>query len=63
MDLPIAESFIYFQATSAWHTKRLLLFAYRIDVATQENTWTQVPILLILVDRQYERDRVDCTVM
>ena len=36
-----------------------LTFTYRVDVAPEENTWTQVPILLIFVDRQYERDSVE----
>ena len=36
-----------------------LTFTYRVDVAPEENTWTQVPMLLIFVDRQYERDSVD----
>lgn len=36
-----------------------LIFTYRADVATEENTWTQVPTLLIIVDRQYERDCVE----
>ena len=35
-----------------------LTFTYRVDVAPEENTWTQVPMLLIFVDRQYERDCV-----
>lgn len=35
-----------------------LTFTYRVNVAPEENTWTQVPILLIFVDRQYERDSV-----
>lgn len=36
-----------------------LIFTYRADVAPEENTWTQVPVLLIFVDRQYERDEVE----
>ncbi len=36
-----------------------LTFTYCIDVADKENTWTRVPILLIFVDRQYERDSVE----
>ena len=36
-----------------------LTFTYHVDVADKENTWTQVPVLLIVVDRQYERDRVE----
>ena len=35
-----------------------LTFIYHVDVAPEENTWTQVPMLLIIVDRQYERDCV-----
>ena len=36
-----------------------LIFIYSVDVASEENTWTQVPMLLILVDRKYERDCVE----
>ncbi len=36
-----------------------LTFTYHVDVADKENTWTQVPVLLIVVDRQYERDIVE----
>lgn len=36
-----------------------LTFIYHVDVAPEENTWTQVPVLLIFVDRQYERDCVE----
>lgn len=36
-----------------------LTFTYHAEVATEENTWTQVPMLLIIVDRQYERDCVE----
>ena len=36
-----------------------LTFTYLVDVAPKENTWTQVPMLLIFVDRQYERDCVE----
>lgn len=36
-----------------------LTFTYRADVAEKENTWTQVPVLLIFVHRQYERDSVE----
>ena len=36
-----------------------LLFTYRAEVADKENTWTQVPVLLIFVDRQYERESVE----
>ena len=36
-----------------------LTFTYHAEVAPEENTWTQVPMLLIFVDRQYERDRVE----
>jgi len=36
-----------------------LLTLYRADVAEKENTWTQVPVLLIFVDRQYERESVE----
>jgi hypothetical protein len=36
-----------------------LVFTYRADVAPEENTWTQVPVLLIVVNRQYERDSVE----
>ena len=35
-----------------------LTFSYRVDVAEKENTWTQMPILLIFIDRQYERESV-----
>lgn len=36
-----------------------LIFTYSVDVASGENTWTQVPMLLIFVDRQYERNSVE----
>ena len=36
-----------------------LTFTYLVDVAPKENTWTQVPMLLIFVDRQYERNSVE----
>ena len=36
-----------------------LVFTYRADVAPEENTWTQVPMLLIFVNRQFERDSVE----
>ena len=36
-----------------------LTFTYHAEVAPKENTWTQVPMLLIIVDRQYERDSVE----
>lgn len=36
-----------------------LTFTYRADVAEKENTWTQVPVLLIFVHRQHERDSVE----
>ena len=36
-----------------------LTFIYHVDVAPEENTWTQVPVLLIFVDRQYERNCVE----
>ena len=36
-----------------------LTFTYRADVAPEENSWTQVPVLLIFVDRQYERESVE----
>ena len=36
-----------------------LIFSYHVDVAPKENTWIQVPMLLIFVDRQYERDKVE----
>ena len=36
-----------------------LVFTYRADVADKENTWTQVPMLLIFVDRQYECEIVE----
>ena len=36
-----------------------LIFTYSVDVAPEENTWTQVPMLLIFVDRQYERNSVE----
>lgn len=36
-----------------------LTFTYHVDVADKENTWTQVPVLLIVVDRQYECDIVE----
>ena len=36
-----------------------LFFTYQADVTANENTWTQVPVLLIFVDRQYEREKVE----
>ena len=36
-----------------------LIFIYSVDVASEENTWTQVPMLLIFVDRQHERESVE----
>jgi hypothetical protein len=36
-----------------------LTFTYHADVAPEENTWTQVPMLLIFVDRKFERDSVE----
>jgi hypothetical protein len=36
-----------------------LTFSYRVDVTPEENTWTQVPMLLIFVNRQYERNSVE----
>ncbi len=36
-----------------------LTFTYHADVADKENTWTQVPMLLIFVDRQYECEIVE----
>jgi len=36
-----------------------LTFSYRVDIAPEENTWWQVPMLLIFVDRQFERDSVE----
>ena len=36
-----------------------LTFTYLVDVTPKENTWTQVPMLLIFVDRQYERNSVE----
>jgi len=38
---------------------QMLTFTYSADVAPEENTWTQVPMLLIFVDRQYERNSVE----
>ena len=36
-----------------------LTFTYRAEVADKENTWTQVPVLLIFVNRAHERDCVE----
>lgn len=36
-----------------------LIFTYSVDVASGESTWTQVPMLLIFVNRQYERNSVE----
>ena len=46
------------------HAKKLkddgqkLTLTYRVNIADQENSWTQVPMMLIVVDRAYERDSV-----
>ena len=40
-----------------------LIFTYHADVAPEESTWTQVPVLLIFVDRQFERDSVELTLL
>ena len=46
-------------AASLTDDGKKLIFTYRVDVAPKENTWTQVPMLLIFVDRQYERNSVE----
>jgi len=35
-----------------------LVLTYQVSVAEKENTWTQVPQLLLIVNRDYERDSV-----
>ena len=35
-----------------------LMLTYQVSVAEKENTWTQVPVQLIIVERAYERDSV-----
>jgi len=57
--LPETSHSTELQAESLTDDGQKLLFAYRAEVAPEENTWTQVPVLLIFVDRQYERERVE----
>ena len=47
------------QAESLMADGSKLTFTYSVDVASEENTWTQVPMLLIFVDRQHERESVE----
>ena len=47
------------QAKSLTDDGQKLIFTYSVDFAPEENTWTQVPMLLIFVDRQYERNSVE----
>lgn len=35
-----------------------LIFEYSVDKDDEVNSWTQTPLLLIVVDRQYERENV-----
>lgn len=57
--LPEASHSTELRAESLSDDGQKLTFTYHVDVADKENTWTQVPVLLIVVDRQYERDRVE----
>jgi len=56
--LPETNHSTELQAESLTDDGQKLIFTYSADVAEKENTWTQVPVLLIFVDRQYERDNV-----
>lgn len=53
--LPETNHSTELQAESLIDDGQKLTFIYSADVAEKENTWTQVPVLLLFVDRQYER--------
>ena len=57
--LPETNHSTELQAKSLTDDGSKLTFSYRADVAESENTWTQVPVLLIFVDRTYERENVE----
>ncbi len=57
--LPETNHSTELHAESLIDDRQKLTFTYRADVAPEENTWTQVPMMLIFVDRQYERDSVE----
>ena len=57
--LPETNHSTELHAESLTDDGKKLIFSYHVDVAPTENTWTQVPMLLIFVDRQYERDQVE----
>lgn len=57
--LPETNHSTELHAESLTDDRSKLIFTYHADVADEENTWTQVPLSLIFVDRQYERDSVE----
>lgn len=57
--LPETNHSTELHAESLTDDGKKLIFSYHVDVAPKENTWIQVPMLLIFVDRQYERDSVE----
>ena len=57
--LPETNHSAELQAESLIDNGSKLTFTYSAHIAPEENTWTQVPMLLIIVDRQYERDSVE----
>ena len=57
--LPETNHSTELHAESLTDDGKKLTFTYRADVSEKENTWTQVPVLLIFVDRQYERESVE----
>lgn len=59
--LPETSHSTELQAESLIDDGAKLTFTYRAEVANKENTWTQVPMLLIVADRAYERGIVTIT--
>lgn len=57
--LPETNHSTELKAKSLTDDGQKLTFAYHVDVAQEENTWTQVPVLLIVADCRYERDSVE----
>jgi len=57
--LPETNHSTELHAESLTDDGKKLIFTYRVDVAPKENTWTQVPMLLIFVDSKFERDCVE----
>ena len=57
--LPETNHSTELQSESLIDDGQKLTFTYRADVSEKENSWTQVPVLLIFVDRQYERESVE----